>query len=344
MTLPYRTVLIGCGPRGRQHALGLRENESRFALTAVCDLDPRRLTALADELGGVRRYADAKTMLAAEAPDVLCFATPCAVRLPLVELGAIHGVRAIALEKPLAPSLTEARQIVDLCAAAGIKGVVCHQLRHGSHWQRAKAIVEDGGVGRVRSVRATARPSMLRVGTHLVDYALWLAGVERVEWVLGQAVGTVGYDDDHPCPDHLAGVAALERGIRAVLEIGTLAPCELDESEFWGDVAVTVEGTDGWVRVVLGAGWWASAGGRIESGPADPSPQEARHLALLADWLDDPGRVHPGNLARSYHGLEVLMGMAFSALERRRVDLPMEPVPDNILESLCAVLPAGPAA
>ena len=98
------------------------------------------------------------------------------------------------------------------------------------------------------------------------------------------------------------------------------------------------------MRVVLGAGWWASARGRVDGGPADPSPQEARHLALLADWLDDPERVHPGNLARSYHGLEVLMGMALSALEHRRVDLPIEPVPDAILERLRAVLPDGPAA
>lgn len=347
VSAPYRTVLIGCGPRGRQHALGLRANESRFTLTAVCDLDPRRLASLADELGTVRRYADAEAMLVSEAPDVLCFATPCAVRLPLVELGVAHGVRAIALEKPLASSLTEARRIVDLCAGAGVRGVVCHQLRHGAHWQRARAIIEAGGIGEVRSVHATGRPSMLRVGTHLVDCALWLTGAERVHWVVGQAAGTTGYDDDHPGPDHLAGVASLGGEIRAVLEVGTLAPRELDEPGFWGDLGVRVLGTDGWVRVVLGAGWWASSRksrGQVECGPADPSPQEARHLALLADWLDDAERVHPGELERSYHGLEVLMGMALSAVEQRRVDLPITPVPDAILERLRAVLPEGPAA
>lgn len=347
MSAPYRTVLIGCGPRGRQHALGFRANEPRFALTAVCDLDPRRLGSLADELGTVRRYADAEAMLVSEAPDVLCFATPCAIRLPLVELGVAHGVRAIALEKPLAPSLTEARRIVDVCAAAGVKGVVCHQLRHGAHWQRAKAIVEGGGIGEVRSIHATGRPSMLRVGTHLVDCALWLSGAERVRWVVGRASGTTGYDDDHPGPDHLAGMAALEGEIRADLEVGTLAPRELDETGFWGDVAVRVLGTHGWVRVVLGGGWWASSRksrGQVECGPADSSPQEGRHLALLADWLDDPGREHPGELARSYHGLEVLMGMALSAAEQRRVDLPITPVPESILERLRAVLPDGPAA
>jgi predicted dehydrogenase len=340
-------VLIGCGPRGRQHALGLLANRERFALTAVCDLDAGRAASLADELGVVRSYTAPETMLTAETPDALCFATPCLVRLPLVELAVAHGVRAIAMEKPLAPSLTEARRIVDLCAAAGVKSVVCHQLRHAAHWQRARAVVESGGIGAVRSVHATGRPSMLRVGTHLVDLALWLAGAERASWVVGQAAGTTSYHDDHPCPDHLAGMAALDGGIRAVLEVGTLAPRELDEAGFWGDVAVTVLGTDGWVRVVLGAGWWASSRlspGKIESGPADLSPQEARHLALLADWLDDPARGHPGALARSYHGLEILMGMALSAVEHRRVDLPMAPVPEAILERLRAALPDGPAA
>jgi predicted dehydrogenase len=184
---------------------------------------------------------------------------------------------------------------------------------------------------------------MLRVGTHLVDCALWLAGAERVRWVVGQAVGTASYDDDHPCPDHLAGIAALEGEIRAVLEVGTLAPRELDEAGSGGDLAVTVRGTEGGCAWCLGPG-----GGRARAGDdersADPTPQEARHLALLADWLDDPQRVHSGNLARSYHGLEVLMGMALSALEHRRVDVPIAPVPDAILERLRAVLPDGPAA
>jgi predicted dehydrogenase len=344
VSAPYRTALIGCGPRGRQHALGFRANAGRFALDAICDLDALRRAPLADELGGVRHYADAEAMLVAEAPEVLCFATPCAIRLPLLELGVAHGVKAIALEKPLAASLVEARRMVDLCTAAGVKAVVCHQLRHGDHWQRARAIVAAGGIGRVRSVHATGRPSMLRVGTHLVDCALWLAGVERVRWVVGQAAGTASYDDDHPGPDHLAGMAEVEGDVRAVFEIGALAPRELPEADFWGDVAVSVVGTDGWVRVVLGGGWWASTGQRLVGGPADLSPHEGRHLALLADWLDDPARVHPGNLERSYHGLEVLMGMALSALQHRRVDLPLVPVPEMILERLRAALPDGPAA
>ena len=55
-------------------------------------------------------------------------------------------------------------------------------------------------------------------------------------------------------------------------------------------------------------------------------------MRLLADWLDDPRRVHPSNLETSYHGFEILMGLALSSLERRRVDLPIAGTPEAILE------------
>ena len=173
---------------------------------------------------------------------------------------------AIAFEKPLALSLSEARQIVELCAG-GVKAVVCHQLKHAGHWRRVKQIVEGGGIGKVRCIHATARPSMLRVGTHLVDAMLWLGAESRALAVLGQAHGREAYREDHPCPDHLAGVVELASGARGFLEIGSLAPRNLDDRDFWGDVAVTLWGDEGYARVVLGGGWEAmtrQSHGRVE--------------------------------------------------------------------------------
>jgi predicted dehydrogenase len=335
-------VLVGCGPRGESHARGLLANPERFELVALCDSDAPRASDLARKLGVSRCYSDAETMLATERPAVLCFATPPAVRLPIVELGVRYGVGAIAFEKPLALSLEDARRIVELCAGSGVKAVVCHQLKHASHWRRVKQIVESGAIGKIRYLHATARPSMLRVGTHLVDAMLWLSAEPRASWVLGHAHGRLAYGEDHPCPDHVAGVVELESGARAVLEIGSLAPRNLTDDEFWGDVALTAWGSEGYARVVLGRGWEAmtrQSHGRLESGPADTSPGEPEHLRLLADWLDYPERVHPSNLHTSYDGFEILMGLALSSLERRRVDLPIAGAPEAILERLRDALP-----
>ena len=338
----YITVLVGCGGRGAMHARALQANADRFDLVAVCDVDRDRLMPLAQQYGIEKTYTDADTMLRVEQPDVLCFATLPAIRLPLIRLGVTHRVKAIAYEKPMALSLAEARQIQDMCAAARVQTIVCHQLKYGAHWQHAWEMVRSGAVGDVHTIYATARPSVLRVGTHMIDAMLWFNGGHRGAWVLGQVHGRDAYGEDHPCPDHVSGIIQFRNGVRGVLECGTLAPQLLPDDDFWLDGAVTVYGTHGYVRAGIGNGWQAvtsASAGAMLSGPADLSPQEPRWYSELADWLDDPQQVHPCNGDVSYHGFEVLMGMGLSSLERRQVTLPMTTLPSvPILQQLEHVL------
>lgn len=326
----YTTVLIGCGPRGEMHAQAILANAARFDLVAVCDLNTARLRPFAARFGIAKTYTEAEAMLAAEQPDVLCFATLPAIRLPLIALGVKHRVQAIACEKPMALSLAEAKTITDICAAAGVKLIVCHQLKYGAHWQQVWDLVRSGAIGTVHLLHATARPSMLRVGTHLVDAMLWLNSGHRGAWVMGQVHGGEAYHEDHPCPDHIMGVIQFTNGVRGFLECGTLAPHLMAEEDFWLDGAVTVYGTHGYVRAGIGCGWQAvtmASGGTVLSGPSDLTPQEPRFYRDLADWLDNPQQLHPCNGDMSHHGFELLLGMALSSLERRQVEIPITPVP-----------------
>jgi predicted dehydrogenase len=269
---------------------------------------------------------------------VLCFATLPAIRLPLIELGVKHGVKAIAYEKPMALSLAEAKQITDVCAAAGVRTIVCHQLKYGAHWQQAWEVIHSGAIGDVHTMHATARPSMLRVGTHLVDAMLWMNHGHRGVWVMGQVHGKEAYGEDHPCPDYITGGIQFDNGVRGFLECGTLAPQLMDDDDFWLDGAVTVYGTQGYVRAGIGSGWQAmtkASGGTVMSGASDLTSQEPRFLRDLADWLDDPQRVHPCNGEVSYHGFELLIGMGLSSLERRQIEMPITPLPTvPVLERL----------
>jgi predicted dehydrogenase len=328
--MPKHTIaLVGCGSRGAMHARGILANPQRFDLVAVCDMDAERLDAVARQFNIRRTYTDANAMLAIEQPDVLCFATMPSIRLPLIELGVKHHVKAIAYEKPMALSLAEARQITDICSTAGVKSIVCHQLRYGTHWQEAWEVVRSGAIGDIHTIHATARPSMLRVGTHMIDYMLWMNGGQRGQWVLGQVHGKEAFLEDHPCPDHISGVIQFDNGVRGLFECGTLAPQLMDDDDFWLDGAVTVYGAYGYVRAGIGSGWQAvtkASGGTILSGPADLTPQEPRWLRELADCLDDPQQVHVCNGEISYHGFELLMGMVLSSLARRKIDIPVDPI------------------
>ncbi len=309
------------------HARAILSQPQRFNLAAVCDLDTARLETFATEFGMAKTYTDADAMLAAEKPDVLCFATMPHIRLPLVEMGIRHGVKAISLEKPIALSLAEAKRMVDLSTAAGVKLIVCHQWRYSPLWCQTYDLIRNGDIGDIHTIHATSRPSLLRVGTHLIDYMLWLNGGHRGDWVLGQAHGSDAYAEDHPCPDHLSGTVQFANGVRGILDCGTLAPHLMDEADFWEDCGIAIYGTHGYIRTVLGSGWRAvtrSAKGAVLSGPPDPTPQEPAHMQTLADWLDDPAAVHPCNGEVSYAGFELLMGMVLSSLERRKIDIPMD--------------------
>ena len=57
-------------------------------------------------------------------------------------------------------------------------------------------------------------------------------------------------------------------------------------------------------------------------------------MRALADWLDDPQQVHPSHLEVSYAGFEVLIAMTLSSLERRKVELPIEAIPQPVLPRL----------
>lgn len=339
----HRVCIIGCSPgRGRDHVRAFVENKDRFEIAGLCDRIPERLTALGQEFGLECLYEDAESMLAEQRPEVLCFVTPPQIRLELIELGIRHGVRAIAYEKPMAESWPDARAIHEAVTAAGVKTIVSHQQKYGRHWQRAKEIIGSGGIGEVQTVEASAKGWMLHYATHLMDYSMYLAGEDRVSWVVGHAHGRGKLEDNHPSPDYMLARYAFAGGVSGLLECGTMSPTLPGGNSFWLDAGVTVRGSHGHVQVVVGSGLWARTKSsadleRLETGFA-PDHDQPLYVRDLADWLDDETKKHPCDGERAFHGFEVVMGACLSALDNRRVDLPLT-ADDDVLARMREELP-----
>ena len=341
----YRVCQIGCSSgRGRDHARAFVLNADRFEVVGLCDHIEERLNGLGDEFAVAGRYTDAEKMLAEQKPDVLCFVTSPDIRLALVELGIRHGVKAIAYEKPMATNWPTACAIHRAVEAAGVKTIQSHQHKYGPHWTKARELVAAGEIGEVQEVRASSKGWMLHYASHLMDYSMFLAGRERVKWVVGHAHGRGKLEDNHPSPDYMLARYAFDDGVRGLLECGTMSPTlPPGTNSFWMDAGVTVLGTEGFVQVVVGSGVYA----RIRSSPAlfrlaaafDPAYDQPLYIRELADWLDDDAKVHSCNGARAFHGFEVFMGACLSALDRRRIDLPFRADTD-ILGRMRAELPA----
>jgi predicted dehydrogenase len=234
----------------------------------------------------------------------------------------------------MATSLAEAREITQLCNKNGIKAVVSHQQKYLTSFERLKALLDEGAVGTPALIHATCQPWLAQLGTHYVDYVLWANNGVRAAWVVGHVHGKELLADSHPSPDYTMGQIGFANGVRAFVEFGKLSPAHMDAGLFWVDDRLTVYGSQGTVWCDTNGRWGActpATKGKpvMEVGETWTVQQGTRLQPLfardLADWLDDDTKLHPCNLDISYHGYEIMEALCISAMDRIRVDLPLDP-------------------
>ena len=96
-----RAAIVGCGPRGIEHAQALRSVDG-LDLVAVADRAPEAVRPATDALG-VPGYLAIEELMERARPDIVVLATPARGRAALTEqVAAFPGVRAIVAEKPMA--------------------------------------------------------------------------------------------------------------------------------------------------------------------------------------------------------------------------------------------------
>jgi predicted dehydrogenase len=125
-----RGGLIGCGFFARNHLLGWREVED-VEIVAVCDSRAERTEAFVQEFGVMQTYHDAEQMMREANLDFVDIVTQPDSHRALVELAAAHKTPVIC-QKPLAPSLEDARAMVAACQQADVPFMVHENFR----WQR----------------------------------------------------------------------------------------------------------------------------------------------------------------------------------------------------------------
>jgi len=336
----YTVVVAGMGKRGTHHAEAVAKNP-RFKLVGLCDIDPARLESVRQKFGVEKVHSDAAQLLAATRPDVFIFCTLPQIRLPLIQAGVEAGVKLIAFEKPVALSMNEGLAMFDLLRKAGVKSVVSHQHRYGVHYQKVKEIISSGALGRVHTVYGHATGWMMHMMSHMVDYTSWYNDYAEVEWVVGQAAGKEKFADVHSSPDYISALVQYANGVRGVIECGAGAPDVPEVEAWWRKCRIGAQGTEGFAEVLTGGGWRAVTKNGLASGPGgmDYDHDMPPYIQDIADWLDDPSKVHPCNGETALKGLEVMMAACRSVVQSGKVTLPLGPGEPE-LEALARVLPA----
>ncbi len=118
------------------------------AVAAIDNLEP-----FAKKWNIPKAYADYKEMLAGEDLDLVSVCAPNSLHHPIAVAAARAG-RNVFCEKPLATTVADAREIIEVCRQARVK------LFYGEDWcfapplKRLREVIAEGGVGKVLYVKA----------------------------------------------------------------------------------------------------------------------------------------------------------------------------------------------
>ena len=140
-------ALIGCGFFAVNQMHGWKDAEGA-EIVAICDRDPERLKLVGDEFGIARRYDDAAKMFADGGFNFVDVATTVTSHRALVELAAAHKIPVIC-QKPFAPTMDDAKAMVEACRKAGVPLMIHENFRWQSPMLAAKTALDSGAIGEV---------------------------------------------------------------------------------------------------------------------------------------------------------------------------------------------------
>jgi len=200
------------GSIGRRHLANLR------ALRPQATIAVLRTQAAAGQpcLPGVDLQFYSLAEALAFAPDAAIVASPANVHLALATALVEHGI-PVLVEKPLADSTEGLRAFAELVDARKVKTGVGYNLRFLPSLVRARALLQEGAIGRVLSVRAEVgqylpdwRPgsnysesvsAQKKLGggallelSHELDYLLWIFGAPDTVAAKGGRIGDLEID------------------------------------------------------------------------------------------------------------------------------------------------------
>ena len=198
-------AVMGMGNRGTAYAGKALKYPEEMEITAMADTRRIRLDAANKylHLPEERLFDSAEALLAQpKLADIMVIATQDAQHkehaLKAMELGY-----DLLLEKPISNKLADIVVIEEAAKRLGRRVIVCHVLRYTVFYQQIKRLIEEGTIGRVRSVEAmehvgyfhyahsyvrgnwhneaASSPMILAKCSHDMDILQWLTGKQCVK-------------------------------------------------------------------------------------------------------------------------------------------------------------------
>ena len=147
-----RIAVAGAGYIGQAH-MAVAQASSTCILSAV--VDPAPAAAAIATKAGVPLYKSLQELLAKDRPDGVILATPNQLHVEHASM-CIDAKLPMLLEKPIAPTVEEAEQLVRVAEAANARILIGHHRAHSPIMAKAKEIVDRGTLGSIIAIMGSA--------------------------------------------------------------------------------------------------------------------------------------------------------------------------------------------
>jgi predicted dehydrogenase len=211
----------------QSHAEAYRRHRDAI-LVGVSDPDPDRRARAQNQWDVPAGFASVEELLQATEPEVVSVCSPDATHATVLRtVLSAPSVRGVLAEKPLALSVEEAREVVQLADERGVVLAVNYCRRFTPSHRALRDWLAAGFLGPIESVTGRYVRGIMHNGTHWLDLARFLVG--EVQTVAGQPAPWA-WD-----PDPTIDVAlTFQSGARGTLQAVHSAEYTLFEMELYG--------------------------------------------------------------------------------------------------------------
>lgn len=233
-------ALIGCGRVAPNHIKAALKN--RLNIVAVCDINNDNIDIMferaempKEQTAKIKRYSDYNELFKKEKPELISIALPSGLHAMCAKEAIKQNINVI-IEKPIALSIKDADEIIELKEKYGVKVSACHQNRFNLAVQEMRENLEKGNFGKLSNAAVTMRwhrdesyysaapwrgtwkldgGALMNQAIHAIDLLRWMCG-NNIKSVYGKTANVF-----HPyieAEDVGAAVIEFENGCIATLE------------------------------------------------------------------------------------------------------------------------------
>jgi len=338
--------IIGSQFEADIHAASFQIAPEEAEVVAVASPTPGNATTMAARYGIPRVFTDYREMLREPDIEMVTIAAPNRLHAEMTAACARAG-KHVVCEKPLAMTIEEADEMLDVCRKEGVLLMYAEELYFTPKYVKAKEMADQGAFGKVYLVKQSEKHFgphspwfwdversgggvFMDMGCHGIAFCHWFLNRARIRNVYCQ-MGTYAHADKTVGEDNVICILEFENGAVGLVEDSWARRGGMDDRiEIYGDGGVTYGNLH--MGNALPTYSETGYGYAVEKAPSTQGwsypvfdelwnygfPQEMRHFARCVRGKEEP--IATGEDGRVV--VEALCAGYASAGAGKRIDLP----------------------